>query len=163
MYLVRTIFPEYVLGTYWYVLCLQKYCSGCCFMSFTCGKQYYLCVACMRWCSITKSVPLLVSNIHDFILVRTQYVLVCTCLYYYTFPVPVCTGYLLVLTASKQVRTKYPIPVMQFTIPDAGPVVLPPHGLVTVTVTVSASGIPTSSMYHTCMYLYVPCYSMVLI
>ncbi len=23
-YLVRTIFPEYVRGTYWYVLCLQK-------------------------------------------------------------------------------------------------------------------------------------------
>ncbi len=28
MYLVHTIFTEYVLGTYWYVLCSQKYCRG---------------------------------------------------------------------------------------------------------------------------------------
>jgi hypothetical protein len=40
---------------------------------------------------ILKSVPLLVSNIHDIIPVHTQYILVRTCLYYYTFPVPVCT------------------------------------------------------------------------
>ena len=66
-------------------------------MSNACGKQYCVCVAlaCMLWCSNTKSVPLNVSNIHDTILVRTQYyVPVCTCLYYYTFqvPVPVRTG-----------------------------------------------------------------------
>ncbi len=42
-YLVHTIFPD-VLGTYWYVLCLQKYCSGCCFVSYACGKRYYVCV-----------------------------------------------------------------------------------------------------------------------
>jgi hypothetical protein len=58
------------------------------------------------------------SIIHDIILVRTQYVLVCTYLYYYTFPVPVCTKYILVRTDSEPVRTKYPIPVMRFTIPD---------------------------------------------
>ncbi len=56
-YLVRTIFPEYVLGTYWYVLCLQKYCSGCCFMSYSCGKRYYVCVTCMQWCSDTDFCP----------------------------------------------------------------------------------------------------------
>ncbi len=28
-YQVRTIFPEYVLGKYWYVLCLRKIGSGC--------------------------------------------------------------------------------------------------------------------------------------
>jgi hypothetical protein len=65
-------------------------------------------------------VPLLVSNIHDIILVHTQYVLVCTSLYYYTFVVPVCTWYVQVRTGSEQVRTKYPIPVMLFTIPDDG-------------------------------------------
>ena len=117
-YLVRTIFPEYILGTYWYVLCLQKYCSGCCFMWYACGKQYSACVTCMLWCSNTEKVPLLVSIIHDIILVRTQYVLVCTGLYYYTFPVPVCTKYVPVRTDSEPVRTKYPIPVMRFTIPD---------------------------------------------
>ncbi len=70
----------------------------------------------MQWCSNTESVPLLVSNIHDIILVHTQYILVCTCLYYDPFPVPVCTWYVLVHTASEQVHTKYPIPVMLFTI-----------------------------------------------
>jgi hypothetical protein len=126
MYLVCTIFSEYERGTYWYILCLQKYCSGCCFMLYACGKQYYLCVTCMQWCStgapiLNQSVPLLVSNIHDIILVHTQYVLVCTGLYYYTFPVPVCTRYVPVRTASEPatVRTKYPVPVMRLTIPDA--------------------------------------------
>jgi hypothetical protein len=56
-YLVSTIFPEYVLGTYWYVLCLQKYCSGCCFMLYACGKQYYVCMTCMLWCSNTELCP----------------------------------------------------------------------------------------------------------
>ena len=72
----------------------------------------------MRWCSNTEKVPLSVSIIHDIILVRTQYVLVCTGQYYYTFPVPVCTKYEPVRTDSEPVRTKYPIPVMRFTIPD---------------------------------------------
>jgi hypothetical protein len=118
-YLECTIFPENELGKYWYVLCLQKYCSGCCLMSYASGKQYNVCVTCMLWCSNTESVPLLVSNIHDIILVHIQYVLVCTSLYYYSFPVPVCTRYVLVRTKSELVRTKYPVPVMQVTILDA--------------------------------------------
>ncbi len=73
----------------------------------------------MLWCSNlnTESVPQLVTNIHDIILLRTitQYVLVCTGLYYYTFPVLVCTRYVLVRTASEQVHTKYPVPVMHLT------------------------------------------------
>ncbi len=78
----KQICTEYVLFTYWYVLCLQKYCRGCCFMLYACGKRYCVCVICMLWCSNTKSVPLWGSNIHDIILVlHTQYVLVCTCLY----------------------------------------------------------------------------------
>ncbi len=52
------------------------------------------------------------------ILVHTQYILVCTCLYYSTFPVPVCTRSILVRTDSETVRTKYPVPVMRVTIPD---------------------------------------------
>jgi hypothetical protein len=88
-------------------------------MSYAYGKQYYVCVTCMRWCSNTESVPLLVSNIHDIILVRTKYVLVCTGLYSYSFPVPVCTRYVLVRTGSEPVHTKYPVPVMRLTIPDA--------------------------------------------
>jgi hypothetical protein len=62
--------------------------------------------------------PLMVSNIHDIILVHTQYVLVCTGMYYYAFPIPVCTRYVPVRTSSEPVLTKYPIPVMLFTIPD---------------------------------------------
>ena len=72
----------------------------------------------MWWCSNTESVPLLVSNTHDIILVRTKYVPVCTSLYDYTFPVPVCTRYVPVRTVSLSVRTKYPDPVPLFTIPD---------------------------------------------
>jgi len=72
----------------------------------------------MWWCSNTESVPLLVSNTHDIILVRTEYVLVCTSLYDYTFPVPVCTRYVLVRTVSLSVRTKYPDLVRPVTIPD---------------------------------------------
>jgi hypothetical protein len=91
-------------------------------MWYACGKQNSACVTCMLWCSNTEKVPLsLVSIIHDIILVCTQYVLVCTGLYYYAFPVPVCTKYVPVRTDSEPVRTKleYPIPVMRFTIPDA--------------------------------------------
>ncbi len=87
-------------------------------MWHACGKQYSACVTCMLWWSKTESVPLLVSNIDDIFLVHSQYVLLCTCLYYYTFYVPVCTRYVLVRTGSKPVHTKYPIPVMRFTIPD---------------------------------------------
>ena len=72
----------------------------------------------MWWCSNTESVPLLVSNTHDIILVRTEYVLVCTSLYDYTFPVPVCTRYVPVRTVSLYVRTKYPDLVQPVTIPD---------------------------------------------
>ena len=94
-YLVHTIFSQYVLGTYSYVLCLQNHCRGSCFMWYACEKRYCVCMACMLWCSNTKSVPLRVSNIHDTILVRTKYVLVCTGLYYHTFSVPVCIWYVL--------------------------------------------------------------------
>jgi hypothetical protein len=91
-------------------------------MSYACGKRYYVCVTvtCMLWCSDTESVPLrlLVSNIHDIIFVRSQYVLVCTGLYSYSIPVPVCTRYVPVRTGSEPVRTKYPVPVMRLTIPD---------------------------------------------
>ena len=59
-----------------------------------------------------------------YILTITQYVLVCTGLYYYTFPVLVCTRYIPVRTGSEQVHTKYPVPVMRLTIPDGG--VAPP-------------------------------------
>jgi hypothetical protein len=76
-----------------------------CGVPVTCGKQYSACVTCMRWCSNTEKVPLSVSIIHDIILVHTQYVLVCTGLYYYTFLVPstyyfprVHTRYILVCT-----------------------------------------------------------------
>ena len=72
----------------------------------------------MSWCSNTESVPLLVSNTHDIILVRTKYVPVCTSLYDQTFPVPVCTRYVLVRTVSLSVRTKYPDRVRPVTIPD---------------------------------------------
>ncbi len=71
---------------------------------------------------------LLVSNIDDIILVRTQYVLVCTSLYYYTFSVLVCTWYVLVRTGSDPERTKYPIPVM-LTIPDELTNIHPHSGL----------------------------------
>jgi hypothetical protein len=76
-------------------------------------------MTCMWWCSNTESVPLLVSNTHDIILVRTKYVLVCTSVYDYTFPVPVCTRYVPVRTVTLSVRTKYPDPVPLFTIPGA--------------------------------------------
>ena len=104
-YLVRTISPKYIHGTYWNVLCIQKYCSGCCFIQYACGKRYYVCVTCMLWCSYTESVPLLVSNIHYTVLVHTHYVLVCTGLYYYSFPVPLCTEYVLVRTGTYLLRT----------------------------------------------------------
>ena len=102
-YLVRTIFSQYVLGTYQYVLCLQNYCRGCCFMLNASGKRYCVCVACMLWCSTvgnTKSVPLIVSNIHDIILVRTQYVL---SMYWSVLFCVFCTGtywYVLVRTGT---------------------------------------------------------------
>ncbi len=57
-------------------------------------------------------------NLFWYIRTITQYVLVCTGLYYYTFPVLVCTRYVLVCTASEPVHTEYPVPVMHFTIPD---------------------------------------------
>ena len=58
-------------------------------------------------------------NIHYIILVHTQYILVCTSLYHYSFPVQLCTEYVLVRTGYELVRTKNPIPVMWFTIPDS--------------------------------------------
>jgi hypothetical protein len=48
-YSVRTIFPVYVRGTYWYVLCLQKYGSGCCLMLFACAKCVWH--VCCYWIS----------------------------------------------------------------------------------------------------------------
>jgi hypothetical protein len=71
-------------------------------MSYDCGKRYCVSVTWMRWCSNTKSVPILVSNLHDIILVHTQYVLICTCpsLYHYTRYVLVRTMYVLVRTGT---------------------------------------------------------------
>ncbi len=80
-YPVRTIFPEYVLGTYWYVLCLQKYCSQCCFVSYACGKQYYVSVTCVLWCSNTELCPYwcpTYMTLFWYIHSTYQYVLVCT-------------------------------------------------------------------------------------
>ncbi len=80
-YLVRTIFPENVLGTYWYVLCLQKYCSLCCFVSYAWGKQYYVCVTCMLWCSDTELCPYwcpTYMTLFWYILSTNWYVPVCT-------------------------------------------------------------------------------------
>jgi hypothetical protein len=72
----------------------------------------------MLWCSNTTSVPLLVSNMHDISLVQTQYLLVCTSLYYYAIPVPIHMKYMIPLhTRTEQVHTKYPVPVTWFTIP----------------------------------------------
>ncbi len=50
---------------------------------------------------------------------HTQYVPVCTSLYQHRFPVPVCTKYVPVRTASEPLRTKYPVPVMHVTIAAA--------------------------------------------
>jgi hypothetical protein len=58
------------------------------------------------------------TNTHGIILVRTEYVLVCTSLYDYTFPAPFCTRYVLERTVSLSVRTKYPDLVRPVTIPD---------------------------------------------
>ncbi len=103
MYFSAQVRTQYMLfsqstvpGTDWYVLCIQKYCSGCCFVSYyACGKQDYVCVTvtCTRWCrSNTESVPLLVSNIHDISLVCTQYESVeCTGMSWYPGPA-VCTS-----------------------------------------------------------------------
>jgi hypothetical protein len=76
-------------------------------------------VTCMLWCSNTESAPLLVSSIHDIILVHSKYVLVCTGLYsgYYTFPEPLCTKYALAPVRTGT-YTKYPVPIMRLTIPD---------------------------------------------
>jgi hypothetical protein len=85
-------------------------------MSYACGKRYCVCVTCMLWCSDTESVPLLVSSIHDIILVHTvtpsHFELVCNTLYCYSYPVPVCTRYVPVRTGLELVRTKYPVPVL---------------------------------------------------
>jgi hypothetical protein len=102
------------------IACTRYYCSGCCFMSYACGKRYYVCVTCMLWCSDSESVLLLVSNIHDIILVHTHFELVCTSLYSHLFPVPVCTRYVPVCTSSEPVCSKYPVPVNCLTIPEAG-------------------------------------------
>jgi hypothetical protein len=87
-------------------------------MSYDCGKRSCVCVTCMQWCSNTKSLHLLVSNLHDIILVHTQYVLVCTCLYHYTRYVLVRTRYVPVRTGNVPVRTKYPVLVQPVTIPE---------------------------------------------
>ncbi len=67
---------KYVLGTYWYVLCI-------------CVRYMY---AVVLQHEISAPIQVLVFNIRDIILVRTRYVLVCTVLYHYTFPVPIHTG-----------------------------------------------------------------------
>ena len=80
-YQVRTILPEYVLGTYWSVLRLQKYCSWCCFVLDACGKWYYVYVTCMLWWSNTELCPYCCptyKNIFWYILSTYRYVPVCT-------------------------------------------------------------------------------------
>ncbi len=101
-------------GTYLYVPCLPKYYRGCFFVSYDCGKRYCMCMTCILWCFNTKSVPKSVTNIHDFILVNTWYILVCTCQYHYTWYIPVCTGMYWYI----QVHTKYTVLVLLVTIPD---------------------------------------------
>ncbi len=113
-YLVRTSFPEYVRGTFWYVLCLQKYCIGCCFISYACGKRYYMCLTCMLWCSNTESVPCWCPTymaLFWYILSTYRYVPVCTDIHFLYRSV--LGRYSCVL-----VRTEYPVPVMHVTIPD---------------------------------------------
>ncbi len=112
--LVCTVFITILQWMLFYVMCLWE--------TILCVHNMYAVV--LHCSSNTKSVPLLLSNIHDIISVHTQYILVCTCLYYSTFPVPVCTRYALVRTASEPVHTKYPVPVMRLTIPDGVTVTL---------------------------------------
>jgi hypothetical protein len=94
--------------------CVYKNITGdavlCC---MTVGNN----TVCVRdmYAVVLKSVPLLVFNIHDNILVRTWYILVCTGLYYYTFSVPERTSTYWYVP----VHTKNPVPVQRFTIPDA--------------------------------------------
>ena len=64
------------------------------------------------------TLPFMVLDLITPEVIISEYVLVCTRMYYFTFPVPVCTKYVPVRTSSEPVRTKYPIPVMWFTIPD---------------------------------------------
>ncbi len=70
-------------------------------MMYYCRKRYSVCVPCILLRYNTKSVPLLVSSIHDFDMVHTgtdRYVLlyfVCISTYWY---IPVCTDiYLYIL------------------------------------------------------------------
>ncbi len=56
-------------------------------MSHACGKQYCVCMACMQWCSNIKSVPILVSNIHDIIQLHTRTGMYLSVLWYHS-----CTG-----------------------------------------------------------------------
>ena len=64
-------------------------------MTYDCRKRYSVCVPCILWCYNTKSVPLYVSNIHDFDMVHTgtdQYVLFYfVCISTYQF-IQVCTS-----------------------------------------------------------------------
>ncbi len=81
-------------------------------MTYDCRTRYSVCVPCILWCYNTKSVPLYVSSIHDFVMVHTGtawYVLlyfVCRSMYRYIL---VCT----------LVHTRYPVPVHLVMIPDA--------------------------------------------
>ncbi len=69
-------------STYQYVPCSLIYFWECFFVSYDCLKQYCVFVTCMQWCSNTEWVPLYVSNMHDFVLVHTQYILVCTLMFH---------------------------------------------------------------------------------
>jgi hypothetical protein len=41
------------------------------FVTYDCRTRYSVCVPCILWCYNTKSVPLYVSSIHDFVMVHT--------------------------------------------------------------------------------------------
>ncbi len=93
-------------STYWHVpstgndtMCAWHVCGGTPILN-----------QCPYWCPTYMTLFWYIRTI-------TQYVLVCTGLYYYTFPVLVCTQYVLVRTGSEPVHTKYPVPVMHLTIP----------------------------------------------
>jgi hypothetical protein len=88
-------------------------------MLYACGKLHCVCdmyaVVLQHW----NSASIGVQNTWHYS--GTYLVLVCTYLYYYTFPVQVCTWYVPVHTNIIEVQTKNPVPVVPvtwFTIPD---------------------------------------------
>ena len=73
---------RYELSIYWCILVCWAllYFWECCFVSNECRKRYYVWVTCRWWYSNTEYIPpsLLVFEMHNFLLVHTQYIQVCT-------------------------------------------------------------------------------------